>query len=287
MTTLKLGNITRQDRIAAFDLDWTLIHSSRGVFPKDANDWQLLPLRKERLLSLEKTGYSIVIVTNQRSKGARRTMLTERLINIYNHLKTFLTNVVILASFEDDEYRKPKIGLWTFESCPKSFYCGDADGSSIAFGNTDIKFAENIGVQFLSVHHPKMFPSYFLERKFQFQPVQTLVILVGAPHTGKKRLCRFHFKEWGIIHVPLFKSQLDTSLLKGKGVVALGTNGTKSERAPLIRAGADHGCRVIILVLCRDGHNACQGKIKDVVYHSWFKQYEEPTEDEGEIINIW
>lgn len=61
------------DKIAAFDLDYTLIKTKSGnLFPKDENDWTWLYDNVPNILEeLAKNKYNIVVFTNQKgiSKG--------------------------------------------------------------------------------------------------------------------------------------------------------------------------------------------------------------------------
>ena len=58
---------TIKNKIAAFDLDYTLIQTKSGRrFPKDKDDWKLMfPNISDKLKKLE--GYSIVVFTNQKN----------------------------------------------------------------------------------------------------------------------------------------------------------------------------------------------------------------------------
>jgi DNA 3'-phosphatase len=286
MSTIKLGSTNGNTLIAAFDLDWTLIRSPKGLFPKDENDWKWLPLRLQRLKTIETTGYAIVIITNQKSKGARRTTLSNRLHNIYASLKEHIDNLIILASFEDDEFRKPNIGMLNLlDFAPKegSFYCGDADGSPLSYADTGRAFALKANLPFISVHDTKMFPSYFVDRSIKLDPAKVLVMMIGAPKTGKKTLVKKHFQGWKVVKtLPEAKRTLD----EGKGLVVIG-KATKEERKPYLDQAREAGYRIIIMMICRDGHSLAKGSPPDIAYHGWFKRLEEPSEAEGQVVEIW
>ena len=55
-------------------------------------------------------------------------------------------------STADDKYRKPNIGMWETLSkmidIKSAFYIGDAAGRKGDFSDSDLKFAENIEIQF-------------------------------------------------------------------------------------------------------------------------------------------
>ena len=62
-----LGKQKASEKIAAFDMDWTLIKTKSGrTFPIDANDWdwwdtEVLP----KLKQLDADGFRVIIFTNQ------------------------------------------------------------------------------------------------------------------------------------------------------------------------------------------------------------------------------
>jgi bifunctional polynucleotide phosphatase/kinase len=74
--------------------------------------------------------------------------------------------IVFLAATDSDQYRKPALGMWKHcleeifcdftVNMKESFYCGDAAGRPKVgdkpkdFTDTDIKFAINIGIRFLT-----------------------------------------------------------------------------------------------------------------------------------------
>ena len=65
---LNAGGAQHSTKIAAFDMDGTLITTKSGrVFPIDKNDWRLLyeNRTREKLEALYTQGYKIVIITNQ------------------------------------------------------------------------------------------------------------------------------------------------------------------------------------------------------------------------------
>ena len=65
---LNAGDVQNSDKIAAYDMDGTIITTKSGrVFPIDYNDWRLLyeDRTREKLESLYREGYKIVVITNQ------------------------------------------------------------------------------------------------------------------------------------------------------------------------------------------------------------------------------
>ena len=62
------GGCSSSPKIAAFDMDWTLIGTQSGnVFPKDSKDWRFLYNTKtvDKIKSLHQDGFKVVVISNQ------------------------------------------------------------------------------------------------------------------------------------------------------------------------------------------------------------------------------
>ena len=168
-------------KVAAFDLDGTLITTKSGVkFSKGPTDWKWwgnstkVP---EAISKLYNSGYLIVIFTNQgavvvnnnsKSYGNLKTKLNL----VYAELSKFnVKSVYVYASpkkplkgptSSEEQHklmRKPEIGMWQdLESVltdqgkaidyKQSFFVGDAAGRKQDFLDSDLKFAENAKIDF-------------------------------------------------------------------------------------------------------------------------------------------
>lgn len=159
-------------RVAAFDLDGTLIKSAyavvragsksdKRVTKKTATngpEWEwwktVVP---QKLKEAHDSGYSIVLISNQNLKSAA-------LINWKKKIPLIAAAVPdvpfrIFAATAKDGHRKPMPGIW-FElerifaeegvtiDKSASYYVGDAAGRASDFASTDRKFALNVDVQF-------------------------------------------------------------------------------------------------------------------------------------------
>ena len=65
---LNAGDVHASTKIAAYDMDGTIITTKTGrVFPIDYKDWRLLyeNRTREKLQALHNEGYKIVVITNQ------------------------------------------------------------------------------------------------------------------------------------------------------------------------------------------------------------------------------
>ncbi|KAL6770839.1 hypothetical protein ACKKBF_B32900 [Auxenochlorella protothecoides x Auxenochlorella symbiontica] len=163
-------------KIAAFDLDGTLVHvKSRARFALDADDWKWfnkrVPTELRRLA--EEEGYQLVIFSNQggiRSAlaGAGAVKTRGRVDNVLAALtgKDGPLHAQVFMSTLPDDLRKPGTGMWDFftEHCnagvkpdlSQSFYVGDMAGrvgdiqgtNNPTPSDTDKGFAEAIGIAF-------------------------------------------------------------------------------------------------------------------------------------------
>ncbi len=166
-------NIVNYGYAAGFDLDWTLIRPSKGTFPKIKNKYKylneikphnhgklmidydvvILPGRLGKLLELQKLGYMIIIVTNQ--KVTRFSPLNSRISRInlvIKILEHYDIHPIVMMSTAEDVYRKPNTGMWdyifTSNVINNSFYCGDAAGRTSDFSDSDAQFAKNANLTF-------------------------------------------------------------------------------------------------------------------------------------------
>ncbi|KAJ9153502.1 hypothetical protein P3X46_026931 [Hevea brasiliensis] len=155
------------NKIAAFDFDGCLAKTSVKRVGADA--WSLMyPSIPDKLQSLYNDGYKLVIFTNEsnidRWKNKRQIAVDSkvgRLNNFIEHVKVPI-QVFIACGYShgnmEDPFRKPKPGMWWimekhFNSgisidMDNSFYVGDAAGRIDDHSDTDIKFAQAIGLKF-------------------------------------------------------------------------------------------------------------------------------------------
>lgn len=267
---LKKEEFTKTSKVAGFDLDFTLIKPTGGKkFSKSSDDWEFMTGGiPDKLRSLAKDGYRVVIVSNQKGVSNGKTDLElwkEKIKNLGKELKIPFT---ILASFNNDLYRKPRTILWNkFIKCnrSKSFFCGDAGGLGVRmingnkvskdFSDSDLKFALNLGLKF--IHRDEFVfgvkrecePKYMVdfkkipEGKYKFKPYsQELIINVGYPGSGKS----FYTNNLILKHKYVYVNRdtlktkkkclkvCEEGLASGKSVVIDNTNPLKSDRKEFI-----------------------------------------------------
>ena len=77
---LNAGNVRGSSKIAAYDMDGTIITTKSGrVFPVDSKDWRLLYENRtvKKLQSLYSEGYKIVTITNQAGLASGKLKLED------------------------------------------------------------------------------------------------------------------------------------------------------------------------------------------------------------------
>ena len=151
-------DVVNTGKVAAFDLDGTLIRPKKGEFPKDVNDVFLLPNRIETLQKYHKDGYMIAIFTNQKSRNDNEKLFKyTRIVNTLRLISDASITplpLVLFMSTGDDEYRKPNTGMWKalqeMGKIDQAFYTGNSVGRKYDHSDVDIMFAKNIGISFFT-----------------------------------------------------------------------------------------------------------------------------------------
>ncbi|KAJ6092963.1 hypothetical protein N7486_008252 [Penicillium sp. IBT 16267x] len=223
-------------RIAAFDLDSTLIKTASGnVFPRSADDWKwwdgTVPVVLEKLHT---AGYQLVIFSNQKKISIQKEMkagkadskslaiFKEKLTAIMTQLKLPIS---VYAATEHDNYRKPRTEMWkefvddydldvVGVDIKNSFFVGDAAGRPKDHSSSDLGFAANVGLTFktpevyfqgqseqpLTIFDPTAYTkaenSKSLPVFARKHPLE-LVIFCGSPASGKSTYFRNNLQPLG------------------------------------------------------------------------------------------
>ena len=143
-------------KLACFDLDHTFITTKSGSkFPKYSGDWKLYNDNVEnKIKQLMKKKYQVVIFSNQSNMDKSEKKYSGFIEKLRDLNKLFNNKIEFMVAFGKDEYRKPETGMWDFYTknrnvnYDESFYVGDAAGRKKDFSDSDLKFAENIGITF-------------------------------------------------------------------------------------------------------------------------------------------
>ena len=142
-----------QVKVAAFDYDFTLVMDKKDhTAPSES------VLR--RIEGLYEDGYIVAIFTNQKSisrLGERYCSRVRR--RIETTLRMLQCPVLVFVACDNDEtYRKPGTGMWDALGRAlgkplneaSSFFVGDAAGRPDDFSDCDRRFAENVGILFMT-----------------------------------------------------------------------------------------------------------------------------------------
>ncbi|KAH9815865.1 polynucleotide kinase 3 phosphatase-domain-containing protein [Melampsora americana] len=159
------GNPNPSSKIAAFDIDSTLITTKSGnTFPRDSNDWKLWNTSiPKKLKQLHSNGFTILLISNQKTNPKQSEAFEKKIPNLAKSLKVPFR---IFAARKDDFFRKPRTGMWEEfiknwngnlePDLSHSYYVGDAAGRPTRgtikadFSDTDRKWALNIGISFFT-----------------------------------------------------------------------------------------------------------------------------------------
>lgn len=285
-----IGSNCTSNKIAGFDLDWTLIRPVRGKFPKDSNDWAMLPNRLKQLKLYQDAGYCIAIFSNQGYKGKNLTKAIDRVNNVIRYLYENGINpwVLVATKTGDDIFRKPQIGMWqTLERSVmidknNSFFCGDAAGRSGDFSDSDIQFARNYGINFYTPEE------IFTNEEVIIPNSQTMFIFVGMPGSGKTTYYNNILKPRGWVHINQDElktkakviSTLKNALREGKSVAIDGTNPGVDKRREYLNIAIEYQVPTMILYFVGNGHERNKLRnvpVPNVAYNMYYKHLVEPT----------
>lgn len=234
------GSEPARSKVAAFDLDGTLIDTKSGrTFAKDEKDWRwwdsVVP---KKIVSLHEEGFKIVIFSNQNGLNSDKKINSFK-FKVESILSQVDVPVLFLAAMKKDTFRKPMTGMWDWfvnnnqeVSVDKaaSFYVGDAAGRQEGWKPKykkdhscgDRKFAHNINIDFYTPEeffhqeekakfvwngfNPKehlelTVPIHMPEDTPLVSDKQELVVCVGYPASGKSSFVKKNLVEKGYVYV--------------------------------------------------------------------------------------
>lgn len=321
----KTNNFKYCTKIASFDLDGTIIVTlSKKKFPVSHNDWEFFLGAKEKLQSLSQNGYCLIIVSNQ--AGLRSEIQkTNWMLKLETIQQSLNLELLIFCSLTNNEFRKPLPMFFLTETffpqkiyndkSEVSFYCGDACGRIGDHANTDLKFAQNCGLNFFSpemlfnkIHqvipeivYPDINMYINTKSNFKFEPsfFKEIIIMVGYPASGKSTIANSIASTYNYVIANQDTLKTKSNCLKfvrqnlsaNKSVVVDNTNRDKKTRNEWISLAKKYNYKVrcILITIKKDlaMHNNVyrnlteQKYISKIVYNTYNSQYEEPTLDEG------
>ncbi|KAG5297472.1 polynucleotide kinase [Histoplasma ohiense] len=168
---LEAAKSGKKRRIAAFDLDSTLIATKSGRrFPTNERDWKWWsPSVPDKLKQLNDEGYLVVVLSNQKAISLKKDLKGGRVesksLSIFKQkvaaiMQTLDMPFSVYAATASDEFRKPRMGMWRemlddhglsvagLLDLEQSIFVGDAAGREGDHSCVDRDFAANVGVAF-------------------------------------------------------------------------------------------------------------------------------------------
>lgn len=288
-----IPNIVPQKYIAAFDIDWTLTYSQKKLFPDDKNDIYILPHRREKLEELFKSGYTIVLITNQTCKSiSNRTEKIGRIRTMMEKLK--IPCFAFIGTTKD--VQKPNINMWNLlnniiPNISYAFFVGDALGRIQDYSDSDKIFAENVNIPYFA-------PEDFFDNTVIHFPIypneKEMIVFIGMPGSGKSTYFKNELEPLGYVEAcqdnfstkDKFMKYLLQQVKDGRNVVVNRMNPVQSDREVYYKIAAENGYKVSVIYFLRDGRgwNKVRAKetgkrVPELVYHKYFKNLEPPTED--------
>jgi bifunctional polynucleotide phosphatase/kinase len=271
--------------IVMFDLDHTIIKpTDNKTFSKTDKDWEFYNdtiVDKLRKLNVDN---EVIIVSNQKGFSTNKTDIDTWKSKIERMNKKLKIPISIYASKYDDQYRKPRIGLFELIKNKNKnknvlFYCGDGggkakrDGYKKDFSDTDLKFALNIGTEF---KHRDEFVStdlnVFFKTKINYNidyvdlskikmkmkmkkkglnnNDQTMIINVGCAGSGKSYFSNKYYVDHIIINQDICKTSVkcvkecEKAIKNGDSVVIDNTNPSKEVRKKYIDIANKYNVKV-------------------------------------------
>lgn len=278
------------------DYDWTIVKpKNNATFPKDIDDWEWLrPNVPEVIKAYYARGYAVYIVTNQSKEWKVKHI---EIVMAELHIP-----LTICVARDKAEY-KPSPFLYNEAlsddqrqklDTHKSFFCGDALGRNGDHSDSDLKFAEAIGLKCKSPED--LFP--FEQKKktvVEVKSTQEVIIMVGYAGSGKTFLSNTIFAPAG--YVVMHGDDLKTSakmikmatphITDGKSIVFDATNASKKKRSEYIAFAKKHNAPVrCVYVSTSMDESMARNKEREhpvprIVYSVYNKNFEMPTTDEG------
>ncbi|TKY86240.1 hypothetical protein EX895_005065 [Sporisorium graminicola] len=197
------GDPQPSSNVAFYDLDGTIVRPKNGkTFPSktDEYDFEFLfssPPRAgtltviQRIQERHERGFAVVVITNQKQTAysAKSGLATwkKKMAHIAAAIDVPMR---VLAALGDDEFRKPRLGMWeeflkrngdVKVDVKESFFVGDAAGRKKTrdHQDTDLKWALNAGLTFFTPEE------YFLARAKEYEiPVRPWSPSASVPATG-------------------------------------------------------------------------------------------------------
>ena len=288
------------DKYAIFDVDWTLIKPKDGrKFPQNVEDWMWLRESvPETIRKYHDDNYNIVFLTDQ-TKPWKVSMIE----NVIKEINVPITCLIAM----NKTYHKPNpsffMDIIKTDDIDKttSFFVGDAAGREGDWSRNDIDVATKIGVKFYTPEEIFHLKHKTIEENLA-STKKEVAIMVGYPGSGKSTIAK-ELEKQKYIRIDGDALKTGPKMIKEaekyvdqNSIVFDATNGTKERRQMYIDFAKKHNLDVRCLwkttsigdAMEQNRERQKQGgpKIPDIVFYTYRKKFEEPTEDECVVVKI-
>jgi len=293
-----------RNKIIIFDFDWTIVKPKEGrIFPIDINDWQWL--RKSvpnEIRKYYKKQYRIAFLTDQ-------TKLW-KIDMIKNVIKELNIPILCLIAMKKESHKpNPTFLLENLKNnydLSKSFLVGDAAGRKDDWSDNDKKLAQTVGLKFYTPEEIFKFDKEkqnILDLNHLVKKEKEVIIMIGYPASGKSTLAKTIFEPNGYkiidgdaLKTPTKMIKEANKYIKNNSIVFDATNGTRERRQFFINFAKLNNLKVrcvwktttIDKSMEQNKQREMEGKpkIPNIVFYVYKKKFEEPINDECEIIKV-
>lgn len=284
-------NLEKRTKSMGFDIDGTLVNPSNI----------LLPGVKEKLNELYKSGYNLILISNQKRRKIGDPKLKEKLEKIAKQIDL---PFIAYCAREEDFYRKPLPGIsylipeWLGKI---EGFVGDAAGRTGDHSSDDLLLAKNLNIPFYT---PEIYFNKFPLLTFEERPPlidKNLILMIGYPGSGKSSYIQKNLDDFSVISRDELKTmekcekETEKYLKENKNVVIDNVNFKKEDRQRFIKLGKKYNYNIIALYVDTGMEKSMEQakkredkKIPSVVYYKLRKDFQEPELIEGfnEIFKI-
>lgn len=286
-------------KFAIFDVDWTLIKPKDGrKFPQNVDDWVWLRESVPKTIrKYHEDKYKIVFLTDQ-TKPWKVSMIE----NVIKEIDVPITCLIAM----NKKYHKPNPDFFmeTFRGAydyNTSFFVGDAAGREGDWSKNDIGVAEKIGIKFYTPEEIFHLEQKKVEKNLAVKEKE-VVIMIGYPGSGKSTIAK-DLEKHNYVRIdgdilktgPKMVKEAEKHVNK-KSIIFDATNGTQERRKMYIDFAKKHDLPVrcfwkttsIEQAMEQNRERQKEGgpKVPDIVYYTYRKTFEEPTEDECTVVKI-
>jgi len=306
---------SRSEKVAMFDLDWTLIHPTKGQRSK-VGDYYMLPERSKKLKELKDQGYDIVIFTSWTQKydldfirGKIDYFFTMLSTELGEHFDCFVFCIVNSSISKPNKYTFDYYYSYYNNNLKldQSFYCGDAAGRThidslynypfrIDYSNVDREFANNINVEFKVPE--QVFPHEDLMIPYGCREI---VLMMGMPGSGKTWISKDFFVDrcgYKIVQQSFLKTYekcirtTEYYLNQGYSVVVDNTNPGLETRMGYVRISQRLQIPIRLIYVAEDGHTVNSQRpdpVPEMAYYRYYNNLVYPSTQEGyyQLIIWW